>query len=343
MSEDTPTESNPAEADRVQSFFERLARTRNARKRSAAMIADAIAWLLDELERVEDEADQLIDDFNQPSRFRGRKRVIVRWGYRRNDATPIWPYGPYWYEMPVQVPRSEQRPVRIRPPGKKKIERRFKREMVPYQYQIARRIRALTTAHGHLKAVLQQVVAAVDVDGHPSEDRADEEDSARTAWPLRDVQHARRARIAVLEDRVMEAADELDRLDSELDGLMDELNATGGMNRNGSIICRWELRGTMKEQVTGPTGPTFYTLSWQRGHRQLLRVRTGGGPNFPARNRVTKKLLRQCYLRRYQDRYLDLARRIESKRAQRDERTEMLQRCARALRPVTRLKGGSDE
>jgi len=58
-----------------------------------------------------------------------------------------------------------------------------------------------------------------------------------------------------------------------------------------------------------------------------------------ARNRITKKLLKPCYLTRY----LDLAPRIESRRAQRDARTEVLQRCARALRPVTRIKGGDDE
>lgn len=332
-------------------FRERLVAARRHRSLSVARAAARLESLYGAHRALNDELDRHLNNFNNPSRLRGTTRLYAE---RRPAAAglagavegelllPSFSLAGSIRFRTMEIGTKDHRRVLPKPPTKKDLSLYFLQEEVPWVHGALRAILAFSRHAETIKATAGAVAAAL---GEiPQEALTGAEIYRPTPAPpflspaeklIHKEQELAQAAVVML----LAANGGLDALEAELDEACMRFNSViRKYRRRGKLLCYWEVNPPVRiDTCRTVKGPTFYTLSM--GSRMLTRVRTGGtDPQHPRRNVVTHSLLRQCFLGRYSEQYLEQAAVIEELRSRRLRLITALQTTVRALRGSSRMQ-----
>jgi hypothetical protein len=298
--------------DRVEQYRHRLAECFLQAQSSWRWIHDALHDLCRTLDDLEWEMQELIQSFNSPARQKDNGWIKLVWVYHTGNGVR----GALDVHTADKRAPTSGRPVHIeRLPFRKEISRRAKKQFIPYQMAAVARIRYVRRLHKTLRNDLSQCLTQIPPKALHGPGMTRQIMGSTLAKPeiLAEQQQQRRiqAEQALMEfDRI---TGQLSRIDQQLEQEIARFNQVKKTRKNGHLVCAWELDGTNKEKWLGPTGPTFFTISYHGGSRRRLRVKTG----VAGVNKITAKLVQDRHLGRYQKPYLEHGQRIDSLRSQR--------------------------
>ena len=331
-------------------FRERLDAARRHRSQS---VSRAVA----RLERVSgvhlslhEELERHITFFNNPARLRGTSRLYAerRPAAKAYDPTSSSAKLPAFVQMggvrfrTMEIGDKDNRRVLAKTPTKRDLALYFFAEEIPWQHGSLKTILTLSRHAEAIRVVAESVGKALSllpVEALSLSPVYQPVPAAPFLSPSERVKHLQAELAQATISQIQAANDYLTALEGQLDEACMRFNSViSKYARRGKLLCYWEVNPPVRiDTCRTVKGPTFYTLSL--GHRTLTRVRTGGADiRHPPRNSITQALIRQCFLGRYSDAYLEQAAAIERLRAQRLELVSVLQTIVRVLRGTARIR-----
>lgn len=342
-----------AETTSNSSFQEKLAAAREHRSSSVARAAHRVERLSDIYKLLNEDLDRRISFFNDPGRLRSSSRLFAERRPAANKEFTLLASGESWSLPPFTVTRGLRfrhtdiadkslRRVLSRAPTKRDLHAFFQADEICWVHAGLQAMKILSRQEALIRDIAGEVSKAVS--GIPEALLGDAPRYIpRPAPPFislveRSVYQQDQITMATV-SRIFAANGALDVLENRLDEACMKFNSIITKHRRrGKLLCYWEVNKPVQiDTCRTIKGPTFYTLSL--GKHTLTRVRTGGDDSkHPQKNTVTKQLLKQCYLMRYADSYLEQAANIESLREERKLLVSALQAVIRVLRPIDRIK-----
>jgi hypothetical protein len=331
-------------------FRERLAAARRHRSQSVARAGARLETLYSLHKGLHEELDRHVSNFNNPSRLRDTARLYAERKPAGAGITLPGSKGPFpSFSLTgairfrtMEIGTKDHRRVLPKAPTKRDLGLYFFPEEVPWVHGSLKAILAFSRHAETIRATAEAVAAALAE--IPQEVLGDAELYSPVPpppflSPADRIKHQERELAQAAVVMLLAANGCLDAVEAELDEACMSFNGViKKYRRRGKLLCYWEVNPPVRiDTCRTVKGPTFYTLSM--GKAMLTRVRTGGtDPRHPRRNVVTQALIRQCFLGRYADPYLEQAAVIEELRSRRLRLISALQTTVRALRGSSRIK-----